>query len=530
MVIDDLMRQSTHFNPAGSDLGLRGGDAYASYYPNYETNAPQYVYPNIFTTTQTGFLQNEFVYHLQMLRAQAQGEGEFRVNNIKGETPKEVKNHPLIKLIHNPNENIDEAMFFSIKSIDCDNAGFSAWEIEFNVLGEPLRLWHMLPHWCSFIRGQQTPLKYIRYQPYGLPPMDIPLFDASGKRKVLFFSNPEDYHPLYPGVRFYSPTMHCLPIIETDNAATFFLTDFFKHGAKSTGLLSVKQTIDQNYADDMRRRWVSQHGGAQNWSAPIIMGDGTSYSPLTMNFKDMAFPELDGRAEIRICNAFEIETIVADARVGLLAADYNNKEQATRNWYYNKVAKMWKGNANTIYQQMLPLYEKDTENFSCDFDISHVYAMQDDRTQRWTRAVNAWEKRLVIRNVALKEAGLEEIEGVEGKSYYEVVRLTPGEPVNAEGEPIVPDVAQPNDSLNAEPKPASQKPKKVTPAETEEIKQFKIYAKKRIREDKPQDVDKFEFKIVSHEKQVELIDEFNHELNIKELADAINRSVESEVA
>ena len=31
----------------------------------------------------------------------------------------------------------------------------------------------MRPDWCSFLRGQQKPIRAIRYQPYGLPYLDI---------------------------------------------------------------------------------------------------------------------------------------------------------------------------------------------------------------------------------------------------------------------------------------------------------------------------------------------------------------------
>lgn len=496
--IENIENQSRAYRPTGFDIGLPQGQAYASYYPQWETQTPQYQQPNPYATTQAAFRTNEFVYSIIIKRAMAEAKGRFRVNTA-GDDAQEIKKHGLTSLIRHPNKNMTENDFWGIKRISQDLAGFAAFEIEYNLLGMPLRLWFMRPDWCSFIRGQQDPLKYIRYQPYGLAPMDIPLVDERGRQKVLFFSNAEDFDPLYPGVRFFSPAMHAMGMIQIDNAMTFFLSDFVRNGARPAGLLSVESVIDQNIADDYARRWKENHGGAENWAQPIILGLGTKYSTLQMNFRDMMFGELDARNESRICNTFQMETIVADARAGLDVSSYNNKKEATKNWYYNWVVDTWDTNAEVMNTQMLPAYEDNPDDFLCDFDTSKVYIMQEDRSERFKRAQGVWKDRMVKLNVALKEAGLDTIDGPEGDSYYEAVSVKSDQIVSAEGET----------GASTSPGLATRAPVKVLPASEEEpaegdtppvgakaleAKAFKKFAANRLQAGKPYAVIEFEFK------------------------------------
>ena len=522
MYIEELLKQSRYIPPMGMDLGVPQGQAYSSYFPLWETQTPQYVQPSIYQTVQSTFRTNEFVYSIIIKRALAEAKGHFRVNDNTGEQIKEINNHELTKLIRHPNKNMTENDFWGIKRISQDLAGFSAWEIEYNVLGEPMRLWFMRPDWCSFRRGQQDPLQYIRYQPWGLPFMDIPLVDPkTGQQKILFFSNAEDFDPIFPGVRFFSPAMHCLSQIESDNAATFFLRDFWEHGTHIPGILSVQQTVDENVAQDYQRRWMETHGGVGGFNKPVVLGLGTTWIPTSMSFKDMAFSELDARTETRICNTFQIETIVADARAGLDVSSYNNKKEAVKDWYYGWVTDTWATNAEVMITQMLPIYEEDTTQFLCDYDVSNVYAMQEDRTAKWTRAVSAWEKRLVVRNVALEEAGLDPVEGSEGQDYYIQATIRDQQTLTPEGD--ITETPEGSPVTNSLTNPTENQTQAETDAKMLEKKNFKQHMKGKDS-DKP-----FEWKHNSISEQIKIEDEIESDARMKEFAAAINKAVDAQV-
>lgn len=527
--LDELLKLQAYTPQTYIDVGLKPGQAYASYYNPYEVSAPQYTTPNAYQVAQSGYRSNEFVYSIIGKRARAIAQAPLWVLDNSGEHPEEQPKHPLVKLLKNANQNITERTFWQISQLYMDIAGFCAWEIEKNRMGQPIKLWPMRPDWCSFMRGQQQPLRTIRYQPYGLPYQDIPFFDEEGKARVLFFSNGEDFDPIYPGIRFFSPTMHALNQIHVDNAMTLFLTDFVKHGAKFAGLLSVAQTIDEDTAEDYRRRWIQAHGGTENWSNPLILGLGTTYSSMQMNFKDMAFPELDARTETRICNAFSISTIVADARAGLDVSSYNNKEQAHKSWHYEWVVPQWKDLGDAISNQMLPLYHEkaELEKFYCEFHTSEVYALVENRTEQVKRATELYKSRVGRLNEAREEVHLDPIEGPEGESFYEAVTVRPTATATINDEGVVDEGGGPQPNIGTEmPAKPGQPIVKPSPEKIAEEKHFRAFAKKRIREGKKNILGAYEFKHHDLDEQRALLLEFGLVPGADEVLEGIRLGLE----
>ena len=528
-------------------LGLPPGAAFASYFPQWEISSPQYNMPSSYSLANLGFRTNEFVYSLINKRGRAEGKGLIKVMDTTKDTPEEVKNHKLTKFMRAPNQGVTEKYFWQMKRISQDIAGFAAFEIEKDKLGNPLRLWFMRPDWCAFLRGPQQALRAIRYQPYGLPYQDLPLLDDDGKANILFFSNGEDFDPLYPQIRFMSPTAHALEVIQIDSAMTFFLNDFVKRGAKFSGLLSIADTIDDNISQDYKRRWRQQHGGAENWSDPIILGLGTTYTSMQMNFNDMAFPELDARSESRICNAFDISPIVAEARAGLNVSTYNNKKEAYRDWYQDWVADTWEEDAQTLTNQLLPLFGQDPDNPTqkVDFDTSTVYALKEDRDAAVKRASMMFKDRWVKMNEARKEAGMDPIAETDpetgkviGDSFYEAVSLKPAQNVNAEGEVVAgsaPQPGQPGGKIpvklpgNIPPKqPATNAaPKKDTfDFKGDEVRLFRKHAQKYA--DNPVELASFKFYHLDPDEQDELLSAYGAPTkDIQLLALSMNKLAEA---
>lgn len=493
--LQELVRQSLYVQPVGTDLGLPKGGAYSSYYPTYEVQSPQYISPNPYSLAQMGYRTNEVVYALISKRAKALSDAMIKVWNDAGDQPEEMPKHPLRRLLKKVNAGIGEKMFWQITSIYRDIAGFAAWEIERNNRGEPIRLWAMRPDWCSFLRGEQQPMRAIRYQPYGLPPADIPI-------ENVFIAG--SFDPLFPQIKFYSPTMAALESIKVDNAMTMFLQDFVSHGAKFSGLLSVAQTIDENTANDYKRRFRDAHGGTQNWSDPLVLGLGAKYESMQMNFRDMVFPELDARTESRLCMAFEMSPILISAKVGLDRSTYSNYEQANKAWYNEWVSPEWQILADSFGEQMLPHYHENTDDVYCAFDTTKVRALNEDRTTQADRATNIYKSGLAKLNEAREEMGLDPLDDELGNQFFnkpaepQLEELTGKPKTNAEEDQAAIDQAAANAAQIAKDKEL----------EDEEIKDFRAFAKRRIKENKHADILEFEFKYVGADRAALLVAQY----------------------
>jgi HK97 family phage portal protein len=368
-------------------------------------------------------------------------------------------------------------------------------------------------------------VEWCRYQPYGNPPQDIHM------SKILFFTNGESYDPEFNGIRFYSPLMHAFEITEVDTGMTFFLNDFVKHGAKFSGLISVEQTLNDTVAKDIQRRFGEYHGGVQNWSQPLVLGNGSKYETMQMNFRDMAFADLDARNEARICNAFQIDPIVANARAGLDVSSYNNKSEADKNWMHTWLVPSWQEDAEIFTNQLLPHYETNLDSFFCDFHTSEVWGLNEDRDSISKRTVEEAKVGIRDRDEAREALDLDPIDidekgnpkkDEEGKPVHTWLNVTIRES-SAMTAPT--EMTDNQDTMNADAKVPGQIPGKVPgnippiakkPKQNEadleaanaEAKKFRTYARKRVKEGKEDEIPEYEFKFVSLERQEQLLAEF----------------------
>ena len=501
-----LAQQTQNTQRLMGDSGL----AYSSFYPSWEVQTPQFVMPSPYTLANIGYRINELAFTCINERATRAAEAFLMQYEVDEEgTLEEVPKSNLRKLMKNPCVRMSEKDFIKITMIYTLIAGFCVWEKERNNLGEVVRLWPMRPDWCSFLRGQQQPLRAIRYQPYGLPFADVPIEDC-----VVF----QYFDPIFPQLKGLSPTAVALEIINSDNNMTQLVNSFIMNGAFLGGVLKTEQVLQDAEAQRIRDRWREQHAGSKNAGDIAVFGKGVEFSNTSQTFRDMVFPEVDARAEARICMIYRISPITIAAKIGIGAATYNNYKEARSANYESVTMDDWGYIASTIENQLLPDFVDNVDDYTVQFDTSRVKALQEDQTAKVARAVSMYEKRIAKLNEARKEMGLDPIEGKEGDSFYEAVRLSSNQTMDAEGNlmnsvqpPAPPALAPFVDKVQSA---ADQE------AADEEVKKFKEFAKTRIKENKHTDITEYKFKFVAPKQQYELI----HQYTTLALASAINKA------
>jgi HK97 family phage portal protein len=508
--LDELVKQSQQIAAqaqvyASQNIGYTGKQAYSSFYPTYEIQSPQYVSPSPYYLAQLGYRSNEVAYACMTVRSDAVSEASVMVYQAdKDGKPKEIPDHKMLDIIHRPCPRINETTFWWISELYCLIAGAAFWEKERDNLGRVIGLWPMRPDWCSRLRGEQQPVRAVRYQPYGLPYVDIPI------ENVVIF---EYFDPLWPLLKGFSPTMALAEIIGLDKNITNIVNTFIKNGAFMGGVLSTEQFIEDVEAQRIRARWREYHGGGENAGDIAVLGKGVSYSPTSQSFREMVFPELDARNEARLCMGYRVPAMLVGAKIGMDRSTYSNYADARKGFYEGPVSKEWNLLSSQLWEQLLPDFEKDYKSFECNFDVKGVKALQEDRTAKVTRAVNAYEKRVAMLDEAREEMGLKPIGGDDGKSFYEAVTLRPQQEVNAEGEPEQATTGQQTNQPQAKPKPKGvEAPQYRTKAEQDaaeaESKKFRAFAKRRVKEGKSLDLYEYEFKYLDESEQKALIAQY----------------------
>lgn len=508
--IEDLLRQSQEqanqlMNINQSYVGIPKGMAYSSLYPEWEVTTPQYVNPNPYSLAQMGYRTNELVFTCINVRADSVSEASLKVYDDETE----IEDHPISELLSNPCPGVSEQTFWKVVEIYLGIAGFSAWEKERNNLGEVIRLWPMRPDWCSFLRGQQKPIRAIRYQPYGLPYLDIAIED------VLLF---QYFDPLYPLLKPFSPSMSALEMINTDNNMTLMIQNFLKNGNFLGGLLSTEnQVLQEAEAEVYKRRWQQSHGGSDKAGEIAVIGKGLKFQTTSSSFRDMVFPEVDARSESRICMVFRVPPILIGAKVGIDRSTFANYQESRQSFYEGAVSNQWKFLSGVVTDQLLPDFgdeEKDAK-----FDTSEIKALQEDRNSQVERADKMYNGGWAQMNEARKEAGLDPVPN--GDIFRESVLLQVAkykteQEDNIEGSIL--ENGKQNPLMLPKPKNKSDEEKE---AEESEEKKFRSFAKRRIKDGHYDDLKEYEFKFISETRQKELIKEYEGQVVIAQLRKAV---------
>src|SRR5574341_665799 len=419
--LDEFVRFSETFQPPKN----YGNLAAASFFPIYETLTPQYPYPTPYNLAIEGYRKNDLIYACINARAESLAEAELKWYDKTQEIKEELEDYPGKELLKRPNPAMVEEEFWRVSSIYADIAGFCIWEIEFSNAQEPIGLWPMRPDWCSFMRGNQQPLRAVRYQPYGLPYVDVPI-----ERTLVF----QYFDPIYPMLKGLSPTAIAMRLAGVDNSATDFVKIFFDRGLVANGILKTDQTLNEHAAEFIKKEILAKHGGFGNWGE---------------------------RSESRICSVFHVPPIVAITKMGIEHGTYSNYEQQRKAFYEETTSKRWKWFASQVREQLDQHYGNLPKKYSVKFDTSDVVALQEEKNTVWTRVDSAAKTGIISRNQASEELGKDPVDYDEnGEPQHVYLNVTVREQVHS---------ATPEDIIGGEEAPDAtpdqQAPANQTPAE-----------------------------------------------------------------
>lgn len=488
-------------------FGLQRGEAYTSYFPTWEVTAPQYPIPAPWSLSALGYKTNEVAYACISLKMKSISEPPLRIyDKVEEEFIDDGKNEEYYRFMENPCPGISETDFHKANQMYLDIAGFMAWETDMANDGSLLNVWPVMPHYCSFMRGQGKLLRAIHYLPY----TGLPAYDIVRERIVLMM----EYDPQYFGLKPLSPTAVMADVIKVDNDMTLMLQKFIQNGAFVSVLLSTDQILNEADAKIAQQRFNEAKGGPANAGQALVLGKGFDYKPMGQTFREMVFPEVDARSETRICMGYSVPPILVSAKSGMDRATYSNYEQARKAWYEEYVTSQWKFLAEQYTRDILPHFTKD-KNLILKFDTKDVKALQEDRTAQWKRADEGYKSRLINRNEGRIEKGLEPLPDNDpmGTEYYEISTQMEKINVNPEEQP---NGQKPKQSaLGMSEQQQMSMTKKVD--EDDEEKKFRSFAKRRIKEGKYLDIPEYEFKYLSDDRQKELIEEYTAMVMIREL-------------
>ena len=215
------------------------------------------------------------------------------------------------------------------------------------------------------------------------------------------YPNPNDpYHGLGRGI---PPLMAAAFDADNDNSQTTFIKQFFKNGAVPSGIIKSKNILDDAEVKRIQNRMSEQYTGEQNWHKIMVLDADAEYQKTGLSMDEMVFPDLRAISETRICAAFKVPPVLIGVKAGLDAATYSNYKLARQ--------ALWEDN---IIPTNLKLAEAFTRAFSDELgpqvivkhDYADVVALQQDRTERFSRSTQGLSMGMITVNESRREVGL----------------------------------------------------------------------------------------------------------------------------
>jgi len=376
--------------------------------PTWQQGQAQYPEASFENNVRFGLRKNELIYACVMTTANTASQARLKVVDIEEE---EQPDHPLAELLKRPNPYMDTFDFWAGTIVFQKLAGRAVYEIEYNMGGQPSRLWALRPDKISPVFRGVDLVRYEYEQPDGNKAFLEP-------RQVL------DFKLFDPLNRFHAwpPVSVAARVGDVDNSLTDYLKLFMERGGVPPGAFITESTVIG--PDDVRRiraDFEANYGGFRKWTQPMVLSHGASYQKIGLTFDEMGFDGLDARNEARICMVLDVPPIVLGAKIGLDRSTYSNYEQAEQTWWYNRLIPLYKNFGDTLRNQLLPLFGDDGIDVAWDF--AEVPALQENTDAVWKRSLDALRAGSITLNEFRAMIGEDDI-GPMGEVFYQPLGVT----------------------------------------------------------------------------------------------------------
>lgn len=230
----------------------------------------------------------------------------------------------------------------------------------------------------------------------------------------------------------------------SDLNATYYTKQFFKQGARPSGILTTDQSLSSLEQTRLQEYIKKKYQSVEQMHEILILWSGLDYKPLnTMSMTDMQFEKLKGMTREEIISTFGLSLEV----MGLGRKTYENVQ------FFRRMA--WTETLQPLMDKILGLLNKDLieelygmEGVTAEADYSNVEALREERSKK----VIDFEKGAKLGAVTPNEIrenvfGFDPIVDPAMDATYILSTMEPviqeEEPPEGGGAPIVPDEEEP---------------------------------------------------------------------------------------
>lgn len=356
------------------------------------------------------------VFRCLSLITHAAGTAKVRVYD-EANDDEEIADHPMRRLIRQPNARMGEARFWGTVALRAGVAGFCVVEKERDGFGDVIALNPLRSSWLKAI-----PMGRGVYDwEYRIPGNTQRL--AAANVIVFTWADTTDGSPY--GLPPLATAVRDVAILDK---LTQFIGNLLDRGGVPIWMLFPKtlpgQKLDQEAIDEMEQRFERRRGGFERRGFPWIADGFEKAERLSYDIEELAMTALRDLSDLAICQAFGVPPRKAGVRIGLEHTTQNATASVEDGEFYrDTIVPLWTRLDDALTTGLLPDFEPPDSSISLEFDTDDVEALKDSRSVIEAASLAALTGGAIPLNRFLAETGRPTI-GPVGDVYRTLFNVT----------------------------------------------------------------------------------------------------------
>lgn len=308
--------------------------------------------------------------------------------------------HKIMELIKQPNPDMGEVELMQFAVTYASIGGNCYLWKQRRMNGTVMALWPFSDAQIRPVAGQTTADGLVAYYEYDAGDgQKIPL----PKSDVIQWKWMPD--PLNPE-RGVGAIELCAREVDRDNEAAVYIYSLLKNNGVPPIVITMAEgdDFDETKANRLRAQWVEK-----SRQGPAFIEFGMKAEKMGFDLNQLAAETLNAVPESRIAANFRVPPVVAGLSIGLKRSDYGD-QAARRAFTELTLAALWRSLASELYNGLKEDFSV-KPNFTLQFDLRKVRALQEEETKIWERVTLAFNRSLLTRAQALQSLGIEPNDG-----------------------------------------------------------------------------------------------------------------------
>lgn len=300
----------------------------------------------------------------------------------------EVEDHPLLKLLEQPNELMAQAEF--------TEQLLSYWLLAGNAYqnfiapnragAPPLEIWNLRPDRVTILKSENPAAGIVAGYRYAVNDKS----DDFATDSVLhhkFFHPTDDFYGL-------SPLQAATRSWQTANIAADWNYALLTQGARPSGALVAPTTVNDDVYERLKKELTESYAGAMNAGAPMFLEGGVKWTPIGLSPLELDFLAGLKNAGVEICRVYHMPSEIIGIPDG--SRTYSNFAEARMSFWQEANLPLLDRLRDAYNHRLTPLYG---DRLFLDYDRDQIDAIQEDQAKVWdklnrTRFLSTNDKRI----------------------------------------------------------------------------------------------------------------------------------------